>query len=46
MEGIMTVINQTAALSGVSSGFGLFVGMVAVGLVIIILVWIFTHLYR
>jgi hypothetical protein len=46
MEDLMTVINQTAALSGVSSGFGLFIGMIAVGVILIILLWVFTHLYR
>ena len=39
----MTVINQTAALSGVSSGFGLFIGMIAVGIIIIIVIWVLTN---
>lgn len=42
----MPIINQTASLSGVSNSFGLFIGMISVGVIIIALIWILSQFRR
>jgi len=42
----MPIINQTASVTGISSNFGVVVGMIAAGLVLIFIIWIFTQLNK
>ena len=39
----MAIINQTASLLDISSNFGIVIGMIAAGVVLILIVWIFTQ---
>lgn len=40
----MPVINQTASILDISSNFGIVIGMIAAGFVLILIVWILSQL--
>ena len=42
----MSVINQTASISGITSNFGLFITFMCIGIIIIFIVWIYSQINK
>jgi hypothetical protein len=43
---IMPIINQTAGVAEISSGFGMLIGMIVAGIILIIFVYIISQVFK